>query len=442
MANYYLKTRTYELFPNKAMKEVLDRNCDYRRYCWNQALALWNDLYFAHKIYDRVYLTTFTPKTVEATVKDKKTNKAKKIKQVKAIKKNFHVNPSPNWRLVRDRLVEDKEDWQFAYSSRILQLAVHDLGKAWKNFFDKAQPDWGKPKFKSKRAPRQGFKSDQSKLIDGKLVLERPRGIKQDWQAIKLSEKLLDYPTGVMSIYREKGRYFIAIPYKIPKAEFQAKKSTGKATGVDLNVGHFNYIDGNEQVLPQRLERSYEKIKHYQRLLARKREANGRKEAVKSKRYMKTKAKLQAAYKRASSIQNDLMQKFTAKLVNDYDSIVIEDLKVKGVLMSHVASKGMHRSMFGLFRRILTYKCEWYGRELIIANGLYPSTQRCAVCGLVKKDDEKITLYGNKKHRTKHNEYVCYNPDCPNYNKVIDRDENAMANLTLLVNHPELNQAL
>jgi len=52
----------------------------------------------------------------------------------------------------------------------------------------------------------------------------------------------------------------------------------------------------------------------------------------------------------------------------------------------------MHRSMFGLFRKLLTYKCEWYGRKLIVANRLYPSTQRCAVCGMVKKGDEKITL--------------------------------------------------
>ncbi|MCT6891825.1 MAG: hypothetical protein M3Z87_19585 [Lactobacillus sp.] len=25
------------------MQKILDRNCDYRRYCWNQALTLWND---------------------------------------------------------------------------------------------------------------------------------------------------------------------------------------------------------------------------------------------------------------------------------------------------------------------------------------------------------------------------------------------------------------
>ena len=60
----------------------------------------------------------------------------------------------------------------------------------------------------------------------------------------------------------------------------------------------------------------------------------------------------------------------------------------------------------------------------------------------VKKGDDKITLYGNKKHDTKHNEYVCYNEKCPNYNKIIDRDKNAMLNLLALAEHPELNTTL
>lgn len=430
MADYYLKTRIYELFPNKTMKKILDRNCDYRRYCWNQALALWNDLYLAHQVYDKIRYTTFTPKENH------------KNHQIKIVKKDVHLNPSPNWRLVRDRLVEGKEDWQFAYSAHLLQLAVQDLGKAWKNFFDKAQPDWGKPRFKSKRAPRQGFKSDQAKLIDGRLFLEKPRGLKKAWEPLVLSEKPLNYPTGVMSFYRENGRYLVAIPYKIPKTSFMAKTNTGKATGIDLNVGHFNYLDGNESILPRKLGHTYEKIKYYQRVLARKRTVNGKEQAVKSKKYLKTKTKLQASYQRASNIQNDLMQKFTTMLVDNYDSIVIEDLDVKKMMMSHVASKGMHRSMFGKFRQVLSYKCEWYGKKLIVANKLYPSTQRCAVCGLVKKGDERITLKGNQKHGTKHNEFVCYNPDCPNYGKVVERDENAMLNLTLLVTRPELNKAL
>lgn len=106
-----IKAQVVELKPNKTMQQELDKLCDYRRYCWNQALATWQDMY-------------------EARTLDKDNN------------------PSPNERRIRDELVDNKADWQFALSARCLQLAVKDLANAWKNFFDKAQPDWGKPHFK------------------------------------------------------------------------------------------------------------------------------------------------------------------------------------------------------------------------------------------------------------------------------------------------------
>ena len=423
-----IKTRIYRLKPNQKMKQVLDSLCDYRRFSWNLGLETWQNMYEARQL-------ALTPH-LKAELKKPK-NKQRLTDDEKEI---LASNPVPTWRKIRNELTESKEHWQAKYPAHVFNLALQDLGNAWQNYFDKAQPDRGKPKFKRTKAARQGFKMDQAKIIDGYLFLEKPKAVKEKWTGFKLRSAPLSEEFGTISFYKEKGKYYVAIPFKLPEPE--RKPQTSQATGVDLNVGHFNYQDGQCLVLPKTLERSYEKIKHYQRQLAKKRVVNGKVQGMKSKKYLKTIAKLQATYQRVNNIQKDLMHKFTTKLVNDYDQIVIEDLAVKGMLMSHVASKGMHRSMFGLFRQLLTYKCEWYGRELIVANKLYPSTQRCAACGLVKKGDEKITLIGNKKHGTKHNEYVCYNPDCPNYNKAIDRDENAMANLTLLAKHPELNKTL
>ena len=51
--------------------------------------------------------------------------------------------------------------------------------------------------------------------------------------------------------------------------------------------------------------------------------------------------KLQKDYRKVANIQNDLLQKFTTKLVDNYNQIVVEDLAVKEMMMTHVASKGM-----------------------------------------------------------------------------------------------------
>lgn len=410
------------------MKKVLDSLCDYRRFSWNLGLETWQNMHEARQLALTQHLKAELKKPRK---KQKLTNAEREI---------LANNPVPSWRRIRDELTENKQYWQTKLPAHVFNLAIQDLGNAWQNFFDKAQPGWGKPKFKSKKAPRQGFKMDQAKIKDGCLFLEKPRAVKETWNGFKLSSAPLSDDFGTISFYKEKNRYYASIPFKISDPEDKPK--TGRYTGVDINVGHFNYRDGQCIVMPKSLAAVYCKIKHYQRQLSKKRVVNGKIKGMQSKRYMKARNKLQAAYARAKNIQNDLMQKFTTKLVSEYDSIVIEDLSVKGMLMSHVASKGMHRSMFGRFRQILTYKCEWYGKKLIVANKLYPSTQRCAACGLVKKDDEKITLRGNKKHGTKHNEFVCYNPNCRNYNKKVDRDENAMLNLIILVKHPELNKAL
>lgn len=372
-------TNVVRLYPNAEMKQVLDELCDYRRFVWNKGLETWDAMYKASLTSDDA--------------------------------------PKPGRFNVCNALVAAKEDWQYKLSSRILQKAVADLAVAWKNFFDKAQPDWGKPKFKSKRAPRQGFKTDRAKLVNGKLRLDKPRKTRHEWSDIKIKGlRAIDGELRLVSIYREGNRYYAALTFK---TSCQTKTTSNRKTAVDCNVGHFDYSEGKVSTLTPRLKRHYAKIKHYQRQLSRK--------VKTSHNYAKTRTKLQREYAKVSAIQHDIVQKFTTHLVTTYGKIVIEDLDVKRMQMSHVASKGLHRSLFGYFRQVLTYKCNWYGNTLIVADRFYPSTQRCSACGFVKTGDDKITLTGNTKHGTKHNEYICY--EC-GYRD--DRDRNAVRNLLAL----------
>ena len=201
---------------------------------------------------------------------------------------------------------------------------------------------------------------------------------------------------------------------------------TGKHTAIDANVDHFDYTDGVCTLRPKDLNKLYDDVKQYQRTLSRKRKING-KNAKNSKSYQKTRIKLQRTYSRIRNIQNDILHKFTTMLYNEYDIVVIEDLSVKKMQMSKKA-KGLHRSLFGRFRQFMEYKATKFEKELIIADKYYPSTQRCSCCGNVKTGDDKITLYGNKKHGTKHHEYHCY--EC---GYMDDRDHNAVMNLLALI---------
>ena len=381
-----IKNQTVKLHPNQTMRKHLNNLCDYRRYCWNLGLELWNDMYD------------------ESLIMNNKTLR-------------------PNRNKICNELVHNKQDWQYTLSSRCLQLAVKDLDHAWQSFFKHYKDGWGKPHYKSKKEPHQGFKTDRAKLIDDCLRLDKAHRIK-NWYDIPISGlKFKDADLKIVSIYCENGHYYAVLTFDV---EIKIKCKTQRKTAVDLNVGHFNYTDGVINVLPKKLQKLYQRISYYQSLLARKRQANG-KLAYLSNNYAETRAKLRRDYRKVAQIQNDIIHKFTTKLVNDYDSIVIEDLNVKHMQMTHVASKGLQRSQFGRFRQYLTYKCEWYDKKLILADPYYPSTQRCSNCGYVKHGDEKITLQGNQKHHTKHNEYVCYHCGI-----TMDRDQNAVQNLLAL----------
>ena len=393
------------------MKTILDSLCDYRRYCWNQGLELWNILNEQRLI----GLPTELLSKIKTSVTDKTISFSEEEQALRAL------FPAPSKNVVQNELVAQKADWQFELSSRTLQLAIKDLATAWNLFFNNPKTA-NKPKFQSRKKPKQGFKTDRARIINGRLVLDKPHAYKGEWSSIRF--KGASIPDGhlkLCAITRIKEKYIATITVDV---ETIALPKTGKKTAVDANVDHFNTTEGQTSLKPELLNRLYDKVRIYQRQLARKRNVN--KNYRHSKGYQVTRAKLQVTYERIRNVQNDLLHKFTTDLYRQFDTVVIEDLDVKSMQMKKKA-KNLHRSLFGRFRQFMEYKAEKFGKTLIIADRYYPSTQRCSNCGHVKTGDEKITLSGNAKHGTKHHEYVCY--EC-GYKD--DRDHNAVLNLLAL----------
>lgn len=69
--------------------------------------------------------------------------------------------------------------------------------------------------------------------------------------------------------------------------------------------------------------------------------------------------------------------------------LVVEDLSIAN-LMRTAPGKGRRRkaklnqsirdAAWGELLRQLRYKCEWYGRTLVIVDRFFPSTRRCSAC--------------------------------------------------------------
>lgn len=400
-------SRQVRLYPNKTMKRILDSLCDYRRYCWNEAVACWNEQYEACSI------------GLPEDLRNKLRNKdAALTPEEQVLVKQY---PRPSHYSVRNELTANKEDWQYAFSSRVLQQAVKDLATAWELFFNNSDTA-GRPTFKARKAPKQGFKTDRARIRNGRLLLDKPHGYQGKWQTIHF--KGLDVPDGnitLCSVTRVNDRYTATFTIEVEPVPLP---HTGRKTAVDANVDHFDTTEERTTLKPETLNPLYDRVRHYQRILARKRHRNPR--ATHSKGYQATRTKLQRTYERIANIQKDLLHKFTTDLYRQFDTVVIEDLDVKRMQMSKRA-KNLHRSMFGQFRQMMKYKSEKFEKTLIVADRFYPSTQRCSSCGFVKTGDDKITLNGNHKHGTRHNQYICYQCGYED-----DRDHNAVLNLLAL----------
>ena len=384
-----IKTHKIKLCPNHTMLLVLNQLFDYRRYCYNQALVVWQDMYDEAKIADDNSLL-------------------------------------PNEHKVRDELVQNKQDWKFGLSARVLQLAVKDLSKAWQNFFNPQMTNHKQPKFKSKKRSRKTFTTDRARIVGCKLRLDKPCDYVGPWYDIRMVEVprwegVLKQTTVVMDadgIYASFAFEVVDDPEPVPAAK--------SVTAVDANVGRLTFKTSEgfatQGTLPTSLLMHYQRITRYKRELARKRVTNPH--HFRSNNYRTTKTKLQREYQRVTRIQADLLAKFTHQLIADNSIIAIEDLDNQHMRMNKHLAKKLHRSMFGKFKQMMQYKAEWHGVKLVLVDRFYPSTQRCSRCGLVKTGDERITLTGNQKHHTGHNEFHCYGCGVQ-----LNRDENAVDNL-------------
>ncbi len=81
--------------------------------------------------------------------------------------------------------------------------------------------------------------------------------------------------------------------------------------------------------------------------------------------------------------RRDFLHKASTRLVREHDIIVIEDPNVSGMVGNRRLARAISDCGWGEFRRQLDYKCQRYGRELVVIDRWYPSSKTCSACGHV-----------------------------------------------------------
>ena len=261
-------------------------------------------------------------------------------------------------------------------SSVPLQQALRHLQTAYVNFFQgrAAKPGF-KRKFDRQQAAeytRNGFVYEPSTRI---LKVAKLGVLKVRW-----SMRVRENPTSVTITKDASGRYFVTLTVDEPPK--QKLPATGRQVGVDLGLNSLLVTSDGETIEAQRTYRKAQrKLAKAQRVLARRVKGSRRREQAR--------VRVARVHARIGDTRKDFLDKVTTDLVRRYDVIAIEDLCVKGMARGMLA-KSVADAGFGMFRRMLEYKCDWYGRELRLAPRFHPSTNTCSACKV--KLAVKLTL--------------------------------------------------
>ncbi|SJM90866.1 RNA-guided endonuclease InsQ/TnpB family protein [Crenothrix polyspora] len=267
--------------------------------------------------------------------------------------------------------------------SQPLQQTIDQLERAFKDCFDKNQPNKRLPRFKKKgksdsfRYP-QGFKIDQesSTIFLPKIGIVKYRN----------SRRIVGAPKNV-TVSRKGGHWYVSIQTEYETAHDPIHPSAS-GVGIDMGVIQFATLsDGTVYAPLNSFKGLAAKLANLQKQLKNKKKF--------SNNWKKLQAKIVKLHERIASARQDYLHKISTEISENQALVVIEDLRVSNMTKraknkNVVQKSGLNRSIldqgWSMFATMLEYKQAWSGGQVLRVPAAYTS-QTCPCCGHVSKEN-------------------------------------------------------
>ena len=405
-----------KLYPNKTQKQTIEQTFGNSRFVWNQFRNMQENRY-------------------NAMINDYNSYKEQAKEHSDKIINPIYIGDYDMQKLLTE--LKKENSWLHLSDATVLQKTLSTLDQAYKNFFTK--PDqFEKPKFKSRKHRNQSFTGRVNKRKSGKtsVYIAGPRyvyvpklGFIKTSKTTRINGQIKEYTV----IRESSGDYYISFQIEEPNRELLVK--TKQLIGGDLGLTHLLTLSNGlkfpkfspGQTLAFSLKAQSKASKSMNRnskvlttneliyLIEKgifdedKYDASDLFDFKNHEKRMKKSAKAQ---RKVANKRHDYLHKLTTKLVETYDVIVLEDLKVKNMLKNHKLAKAISNASWATFIRFLRYKCKWYGKLFILVPPHYTS-RVCHQCG-----------WDSGKKPLDIREWTC-----PHCHETHDRDINAAINI-------------
>ena len=277
--------------------------------------------------------------------------------------------------------------WMYDLDSKAPQYTLKRLSESFKRFFKGISKY---PKFKTKKDLIDSYTTKAKKTLRFNSKNSYIRIPKIGWVKCKTGYLNIEKQNIVsITVKRDnQGKYYGIV---LIKSENQTLRKTGKRIGIDLGVADLAILSDGTKYSTLNLYRQYKnKLLYWEQRMNRRR-IRAKKMNIpleESKNYQYARKQVARIHHKIANVRKNYIHKVTTEIVKKYDLIVIEDLKINNMMKNRKLSKSISNQSWRMFREMLQYKCEWYGKELRIVNP-YKTSQICSSCG---HDSGKKTL--------------------------------------------------
>ena len=275
--------------------------------------------------------------------------------------------------------------WLSDSPSQVLQQALKDLERSYKNFFAKRAKF---PRFK-KRGQSTSFRFPQGYELDEANA--RIRLPKLGWMRYRKSRNVVGKIKNI-TLSQRGGKWFMSVQTEREVDAPLPQAST--SVGIDMGITRFATLSDGTFIEPLSSFKRHEvRLRRYQRRMSRK---------VKfSSNWRKAKAKVTKCHSDIANARKDYLHKTTTAIAKANALVCIEDLQVRNMSKSasgtleqkgkNVAAKsGLNKAILDQgwfeFRRQLEYKLTWRGGLLVAVDPKYTS-RTCPACFHESKDN-------------------------------------------------------